>query len=95
MILFKICLANIRPCLESRSNLLSQDVVVVSMLLTGRKFDLAELILKYMMYVFEGNSSTGLPYEILLTRIFDLYGVDLYEVYKYIVNDFLDVKSLA
>lgn len=48
-LLFKICLENICPRIGSRSNFDAQDVVVVALLSTGRKFDLADLTLKNMM----------------------------------------------
>ena len=94
-LLFKVCLANICPRLGSRSNFSCQDVVVVAMLLSGRKFNLSELILKNMNDVFEGNQSTGLPYGLLLTRFFEFYGVDLRETEKIVVKEFLDAKNLA
>lgn len=86
--LLKFC----NPTIDSA---LDQDVVIVTMLLTGRKFDLADLILKNMVVVFKGNLAVGLPYGLLLTRIFDWYGVDLREVDRVITKEFLDGKSLA
>lgn len=38
--------------------------------------------------------SSGFPYGLLLTRIFDWYGVDLVDVDKQCVKEFLDLKSL-
>lgn len=52
------------------------------MLFSNRKFDLFKLVLRNMIDVFEGNSSTGLSYGLLLTRIFDWYGVDFADVDK-------------
>lgn len=69
-------------------------MLCLSMLLTGGKFDFAKLILKNMMYVFEGNSSTSLPYGLLLTHIFTWYGVDLCEVDKYVIKDFSLLRVL-
>lgn len=94
-LLFKVCIANICPQLGSRSNFSCQDFLVVAMLLSGRQFNLSELILKNMMVVYEGNQSTGLPYGCLLTRIFDWYDVELKNCDKYVVKEFLDNRSLA
>ena len=94
-IMFKVCLANICPRLGSRSNFSCQDLIVVAMLLSGKKFNLSDLILKNMNDVFEGNQSTGLPYGLLLTRFFEFYGVDLREAEKVVVKEFLDAKNLA
>nr|XP_017225158.1 PREDICTED: uncharacterized protein LOC108201377 [Daucus carota subsp. sativus] len=47
--LFKLSIENVSPRLGTRSNLSSQDVVVVSMIMVGRKFDLPDLILKNML----------------------------------------------
>ena len=65
------------------------------MLMSGKNFNLSDLILKNMNDIFEGNQSTGLPYDLLLTRIFEFYGVDLREVEKVVVKEFLDAKSMV
>lgn len=43
-----------------RSNFAAQDVLVVSIILTRKKFNIAESIMKNMLEVFEGKSGTGL-----------------------------------
>ena len=73
--LFKLSIENVSPRLGTRSNLSSKDIVVVSMIMAGRKFDLPDLILKNMLDAVEGKSSGGLPYGLLLTRVFEWFGV--------------------
>lgn len=63
--------------------------------MTGKGFDLSELILKNMMEVYEGQATAGLPYGCLLTRIFHWYGVEFNEEDKYVVKEFLDKKCLS
>lgn len=79
----------------SRSNFGGQDITVVAMLMTGKGFDLSELILKNMMEVFEGQATAGLPYGCFLTRIFDWYDVEYDEEDKFVVKEFLDKKYLS
>lgn len=67
--LFKLSIENVSPRLGTRSNLSSQDIVVVAVLMAGRKFDLSDLILKNMLDSVEGKSTGGLPYGLLLTRV--------------------------
>lgn len=40
--------------LGTRSNFVAHDVLVVAMILAGKKFDIADLILKNMIEVFKG-----------------------------------------
>lgn len=60
-LLFKLCRSHICPRLGNKSNFTFQDVVVVSMLITGKPFDLATLMLKKMLNSLE-KVATGLPY---------------------------------
>lgn len=50
-LVFKICMLNICPRLGSRSNFSSQDLIIVAMILSGKPFDDASLILKNMLCV--------------------------------------------
>lgn len=93
-LLFKVCLANVNPRLGSRSNFAGQDVSLVVVIMSGKSFDLAGLILKNMMVVYESHTNTGLPYGLLLTRVFDWYGVGFRDDDKEIAKEFLDFKSL-
>ena len=93
--LFKLSIENVSPRLGTRSNLSSQDIVVVSMILAGRKFDLPDLILKNMIDSVEGKSSGGLPYGLLLTRVFEWFGVSFADEESVTAKEFLDVKFLA
>ena len=86
---------NVSPRLGTRSNLSCQDIVVVAMILAGRKFDLPDLILKNMMDSIEGKSSGGLPYGLLLTRVFEWFGVPFEDEETVSAKEFLDVKFLA
>ena len=52
---FKLSIENVSPRLGTRSNLSSQDIVVVYMQMAGRKFDLPDLILKNMLDSVEGK----------------------------------------
>lgn len=69
-VVFKIYLANANSRLGSRSNFACQDVTGVTMLLAGKQFDLADLILKNMNDIFHPHNTHGLPYGLLLTQIF-------------------------
>lgn len=69
-VFFKVCLDNICPRIGSWSNLTAQDVCVVTMLVSEKKFDLSGLLIQNMLDVFEGNQTTGIPYRCLLSRIF-------------------------
>lgn len=89
-LLFRVCLANVCPRLETKSNFSCQDVIVVSMLMSGRCFDLSDLILNNMMEVFTSNALTGLLHGLLLTKIFEWYGVDLQFEDKMSSKEFLD-----
>lgn len=62
--------------------------------MSGKTFNLDELVLKNMMDVYEPHTSSGLLYGLLLTRIFDCYGADLREDDKESAKEFLDFKSL-
>lgn len=92
--LFRVSIENISPRLGTRSNLSAQDVIVVSMILAGKSFDLGDLILNTMVAAIEGKSTSGLPYGLLLTRIFEWFGVDFEGVESVSAKEFLDVKCL-
>ena len=79
----------------TRSNLSAQDMVIVSMILSGKQFDMADLVLKTMMSVVDGKSSTGLPYGLLLTRVFEWFGVNFDGAESIQAKEFLDLKCLA
>lgn len=68
---------------------------VVAMLMSGKGFDLSELILQNMMEVYEGQATASLPYGCLLTHIFKWYGVEFLEEDKSVVKEFLDKKCLS
>ena len=93
--LFKLSIENVSPRLGTRSNLSSQDIVVVSMIMAGRKFDFPDLILKNMMDSVEGKSSGGLPYGLLLTRVFEWFGVSFVYEDTITAKEFLDMKFLT
>nr|XP_017256504.1 PREDICTED: uncharacterized protein LOC108226061 [Daucus carota subsp. sativus] len=93
--LFKLSIDNVSPRLGTRSNLSSQDIVVVAMIMAGRKFDLPDLILKNMLDAVEGKSSGGLPYGLLLTRVFEWFGVSFVDEDTITAKEFLDVKFLS
>ncbi|KAL1803452.1 hypothetical protein ACET3Z_032099 [Daucus carota] len=93
--LFKLSIENVSPRLGTRSNLSSQDIVVVAMLVAGRKFDLSDLILKNMLESVEGKSTGGLPYGLLLTRVFEWFGVSFADEEVIVAKEFLDAKFLA
>ncbi|XP_017227470.1 uncharacterized protein LOC108203224 [Daucus carota subsp. sativus] len=93
--LFKVSIENISPRLGTRSNLSAQDVVVCAMLMSGKSFDMGDLVLKNMVNVVEGKSTAGLPYGLLLTRVFEWFGVDLDGVESITAKEFLDVKCLS
>lgn len=76
-LLFKIYLENIFPRVGTRSNFSDQDVVVVAMFFSGKKFDLTDLILRNMLDVLSAKNGTGLAYRLLLIKIFQWYGVEL------------------
>ncbi|XP_017228645.1 uncharacterized protein LOC108203941 [Daucus carota subsp. sativus] len=93
--LFKVSIENISPRLGTRSNLSAQDVVVCAMLMSGKSFDMGDLVLKNMINAVEGKSTVGLPYGLLLTRVFEWFGVDLDGVESVTAKEFLDVKCLS
>lgn len=76
-LLFKIYLANICPMVGTRSNFAVQDVIVVAILLSSKKFDLAELMLKNMYDILSAKNSTGFSYGLQLTKVFKWYGEEL------------------
>lgn len=93
--LFKVSIENLCARLGTRSNLSAQDVIVVSMVMAGKSFDVGDLILNNMIGVLEGKSSAGLPYGLLLTRIFEWFGVNFEGVESVVAKEFLDVKCLS
>lgn len=93
-VLFKICIDNINPRTGTRSNFAGQDVTVVSMLLSEKPFNLAGLILKNMLDVFEPNTANSLPYGLFLTSVFKWFGIKLDGEEFEEAKEFLDAKSL-
>lgn len=65
-VLFKICRTNICPRMRNRSILICQELIVVSPLLVGKKFDLSGLILKHMIGC--KKKKIALPFRFLLTK---------------------------
>ena len=94
-VVLKVSIENLSPRLGTRSNLSAQDVIVVSMILAGKKFDLGDLVMNNMVAAIEGETNTGLPYGLLLTRIFEWYGVNFDGAETLSVKEFLDVKCLS
>lgn len=92
-VLFKMCIDNVNPRTGTRSNFSGQDVSVVAMLLSEKPFNMAGLILKNMMDVFESNSAP-LPYGCMLTRVFKWYGINLKDEDCELAKELLDAKSL-
>lgn len=77
-LIFKLCWSNICPRSGNRSNFSFQDLAIVSMILYGKAFDAADLILKIMYDVLD-KTKTSFPYGCLLTKIFEFYQVYLVE----------------
>lgn len=50
-VMFKVCCTNICPRMGNMSIMTCQDLIVVSLLLSGKKFNLSGLILKHMLDV--------------------------------------------
>ena len=48
-----------------------------------------------MLDVVKGKSTVGLPYELLLTRVFEWFGVSFEGVESVQAKEFLDVKCLS
>lgn len=93
-LVFKVCWSNIYPRVGNRSNFTYHDLVVVAMILSGKAFDVADLIIKNML-VAVGNSKSNIPYALLLTKIFKFFNVICKDVDRKEVSEFLDAKSLA
>lgn len=94
-LMFKVYIENICPRIRTRSNFAAKDTLVVSMILARKTFDLPELILKNMLELFDGKSTTGLPYGFLLTKIFEWFRVDFNDVEIVSAKEFIDKKCLA
>ncbi|KAL8156742.1 hypothetical protein AgCh_001735 [Apium graveolens] len=92
--LFKICRANVCPRDGNKSTFSCQDVTVVAMILAGRAFDLSHLILKNMLAAVN-QKKIGLPYGLLLSKIFDSFKIDLKSAVKLSVKEVLDAKTIA
>lgn len=93
-LLFRICITNVCPMLGTKSNFSCQDVTIVAMLLSGKGFDLSGLILSHMMEVFKNNASTSLPYGLLLTKIFEVYGVEFTDEDMSVPKEFMEKRVL-
>ena len=64
------------------------------MLLAGKGFDAAQLILQNMLSIL-GQTKSGLPFGLLLTRVFEFFKIDLKTADKVTAKEVLDVKNLA
>lgn len=93
-LVFKVCWSNICPRLGNRSTFTWQDVCVCAMILKGRAFDLPKLIMDNMMDAV-GKHNSGLPYGLLLTRIFEYFSIDFTEYNPVMIKDQIDAKNLA
>lgn len=93
-VVFKICRTNICPRMGNRSILTCQDLIVVSWLLVGKKFDVVGLILKHMIGCVKKKKTT-LPFDLLLTKIFKYSRVKLDNRDKVAENEFVDIVSLT
>jgi hypothetical protein len=94
-LLFRICIANICPRMGTKSNFSCQDITVVAMLMSGRGFDVCDLILHNMLEVTTGSISAGLPYGLLLTKVFEFYGLELENEVKLLAKDGLDARMFG
>ena len=92
---FKVSIENLCPGLGTRFNLSAQDVIVVSIIMDGKSFDIGDLILNNMLGAIEGKSTAMLPYGMILTRIFEWFDVDFEGVELVVAKEFLDVKCLS
>ena len=93
-LVFKLCIANLCPRIGNRSNFTYQDLVVVAMILAGKPFDMADLVLKTMLNVVS-KAKSGLPYGCLLIKVFEHYKIKFEESDKQLVTEFFDERSLA
>lgn len=93
-LLFKFYCSNICPRQGNRSLMTYQDLIIVTLLLKGHKFDLPGLILKNMMSIVN-QKKTGLPYGLLLNKIFKYLGVKLDDRDKVFASEFFDVVSMT
>lgn len=80
-LVFMLCWSNICPRSENISNSTFQDLAIVSLILSGKAFDAANLILKIMYDVID-KTKTNFLYKFLMTNIFEFYQVDLVECEK-------------
>ena len=93
-LLFKIWRANVCPRGGNKSTFSCQDVTLVSMLLAGRAFDLSNLVLKNMIAAVN-QKKIGLPYGLMLTKVFEFFKIELKSAVMVSVKEVLDVKVLA
>ncbi|KAL1823246.1 hypothetical protein ACET3Z_010024 [Daucus carota] len=93
-LLFKICRTNISPRVGSRSLLTCQDLILVSLLLKKKKFNISGLILHNMVDCLK-KKTRAFPYALLLTRVFEFSGVKLEEKEAVDATEFIDCSSLA
>lgn len=71
-----------------------QDFMIVVMLLVGKPFDLSHLVLQNMLAAVN-QKKIGLPYGLLLTRIFEFFKFNLKSASKMSAKEVLDNKTLA
>lgn len=62
------------------------------MIMSGKTFDLSSLILKKMMATLE-KSVSGIPYGLLLTRVFEFYKVYFKTATRMVVKEALDQRA--
>lgn len=90
---FKLARSHICPRLGNKSNFSFQDVVVVAMLISGKPFDVSSLMLSKMLATVD-KSTSGLPYGVWLTKIFEWFKIDFTDAVKVTVKDGIDAKFL-
>lgn len=93
-LLFMVCRNNLCPRAGNRSNFTCQDVVVVSMIMARKAFDLSHLILQNMIAAVNQTKS-GLPYGLMLSKVFEFYKIDVKNAAKVNVKEVIDVKNLT
>ena len=93
-LLFKVCRANICPCIENCSIMSCQNIVIMSFLFKERKFDVTGLIPKNMMDCIKMKHKAH-SYDLLPIRIFKYSRVKLDNRDKVDASEFFDSVSLA
>lgn len=93
-LIFKLVRSHICPRMGNKSNFTNQDVVLVAMILAGRKFDLSSLIMQKMLSTLD-KTSTGIPYAQVLTKVFSTFRIDVKKALKINVKEVFDHKTLT